>query len=386
MDKIKGLAWPNLEETGYVIMENKKSLRGISGSLDYYETDTSKSPLKIDNAKSEFGALFNINSPYQVTYEYCSGTSSDDYLNSISLSAKDTFFCQETYDLHNHHFHEAAPHFHNYFEIMMILSGTVVQRIENKSYLYTAGDCCLLNRNLRHYENFLTESRVIFIGLSVDYVKKLFMYFQNAAFNEEKAFLDSELYSFVMADIDNDKGAFKKEYLDFIPTVQEQEKIGVKMRDIAEDMILTLLFPSFGATLKMDSLMCGFLGALSSPANYHHTRVTLDYGGDFLLFMRIGRLLEECNGRITRAELEKRLNYSGHHINHIVNKYSGMCLYDYAMTFCLKKAAKDFADTGDSIGDIIARLGFTNRTHFYHMFRQMYGVTPKQMRARQKKD
>lgn len=162
--------------------------------------------------------------------------------------------------------------------------------------------------------------------------------------------------------------------------------MGQEMRVMAESMILSLLFPDYGSALKVDGLLCSFLGKLSDAANYHHTRVTLDYSGDFLLFSRIGRLLEERNGRITRAELEERLNYSGHHINYIVNKYAGMCLYDYAMTFCLKKAARDFGDTDESVSDIISRLGFTNRTHFYHLFRRIYGMTPKEMRAKHKEN
>lgn len=248
-------------------MEYDDLLAGLLDSENYYETDTAKSPLKIDNAKSEFGALFQIKSPFQVTYEYCSGTAQDDYMNSISLSAENTFFCQETYDLHNLHFYKAAPHFHNYFEIMMILDGTVIQRIENKDYLYTAGDCCLLNRNLRHYENFSTKAEILFIGLSPDYVKRIFSYFEGPCFREEKTFLDSELYHFILSDISLGEDTHKKEYLDFIPTEKRREAMGQEMRAIVESMILTLLYPDYGAAMKMDSLICSFLGKLSDPVN-----------------------------------------------------------------------------------------------------------------------
>lgn len=83
---------------------------------------------------------------------------------------------------------------------------------------------------------------------------------------------------------------------------------------------------------------------------------------------------------MSRSELERLLNYSGDYLNRIVNKYAGMCLYDYGMTFCLKKAAKYLTETNESIGAIANRLQFTNRTHFYSLFKEKYGVTPKEYR------
>ena len=145
-------------------------------------------------------------------------------------------------------------------------------------------------------------------------------------------------------------------------------------------MIQTLLYPDFGASYQIKGLLCAFLAYLSSPQYYHCTNIRLDTNSDFLLFSRITHLFEESNGRMSRAELERLLNYSGDYLNRIVNKYVGMCLYDYGMTFCLKKAAKYLSETNESIGSIAAKLQFTNRTHFYSLFKEKYGVTPKEYR------
>ena len=50
------------------------------------------------------------------------------------------------------------------------------------------------------------------------------------------------------------------------------------------------------------------------------------------------------------------------------------------MTFCLKKAAQCLIETDESISSIAAGLKFTNRTHFYALFKEKYGVTPKEYR------
>jgi AraC-like DNA-binding protein len=83
---------------------------------------------------------------------------------------------------------------------------------------------------------------------------------------------------------------------------------------------------------------------------------------------------------MSRVELEQQLNYSGDYLNRIVNKYSGMCLFDYGMNFCLKKAAQYLIETNESINTIATRLNFSNRTHFYNLFKGKYGVTPKEYR------
>lgn len=88
---------------------------------------------------------------------------------------------------------------------------------------------------------------------------------------------------------------------------------------------------------------------------------------------------------MTRAELEKVLNYSGDYLNRIVNKYAGMCIFDYGMTFCLKKAALLLSSTEESISSIASSLHFSNRTHFYSLFKKHYGITPKEYRKKSQK-
>ena len=115
---------------------------------------------------------------------------------------------------------------------------------------------------------------------------------------------------------------------------------------------------------------------LDKKEDYHISCVQLNSSSDQLLFFRIGHLMEDTDGRMSRADLEKALCYSGNYINTVVHKYSGMCLYDYGMTFTLKKAAWLLEETKKPVSAIEIQLGFTNRTHFYKMFKNRYGVTP----------
>ena len=59
-----------------------------------------------------------------------------------------------------------------------------------------------------------------------------------------------------------------------------------------------------------------------------------------------------------------------------------MSLFDYGMVFCMQAAGKRLAESKEAISEIAEDLGFSNRTHFYNIFKKHYGMTPKQFRER----
>ncbi len=347
------------------------------GIMDMLEAlDSLDSSIKVQNGESDFGRFYHMDVPFQLTLEYCNGSAPEDYVNVVTLSFEKSLLYQESSVTKNVSYAKNAPHFHDFFEFVIVLEGNIVQKIEGKDYLYTAGSCCLINRSLRHAEHYPSQTKVLYIGLSPDFVTGLFDTAQSSFFPSEKEFCDSDIYRFITADL---KAPGKRAYLDFIPAYQNHQP-AARLHTMAEDMIQTLLYPQFGAYYRICGLLCGFLNYLSSSQHYHCTNIRLDTGSDFLLFSRITRLFEESDGRMTRTELEQFLNYSGDYLNRIVNKYTDMCLYDYGMTFCLKKVAQCLTESDESISAIAARLKFTNRTHFYALFKEKYGVTPKEYR------
>ena len=338
--------------------------------------DSLNSSINIQNGESDFGRFYSMNVPFQVTLECCDASDPEDYVNVVTLSFEKAVMYQESLAIKNYSYAKNAPHYHNFFEFVIVLEGNLVQRIEGKDYLYTAGSCCLINRSLRHLEHYQSDCKILYIGLSPDFITGLFDSTQGSPFSSEKDICRSPIYHFIT---DNMRNPGKRAYLDFIPSYQNRQTTE-RLHAMADAMIHTLLYPEFGAYYRICGLLCSFLTHLSSPQFYHCTDIRLDTNSDFLLFSRITRLFEESDGRMTRTELEQLLNYSGDYLNRITNKYTGKCLYDYGMTFCLKKVAQCLTETDESISAIAARLKFTNRTHFYSLFKEKYGVTPKEYR------
>jgi len=57
-----------------------------------------------------------------------------------------------------------------------------------------------------------------------------------------------------------------------------------------------------------------------------------------------------------------------------------MSLVELGRSISLEEAATLLRDTDDTVGEIMQILGYSNRTYFYRIFRQKYGLTPKEYR------
>lgn len=335
------------------------------------------SSINVQNTTSDISRFYHMDVPFQVTLECCSGSAPEDYVNVITMSADRAVLYQESSASKNFTHTDDVLHFHDFFEFVVVLEGTITQKIEGRDYQYAAGSCCLINRSLCHLEHYQDKCKVLFIGMSPEFVSGLFDSAKASAFQEEKAICSSDICRFITDDLRNPG---EKAYLDFIPTYQNHRNIE-RLHALATAMMQTLLYPEFGAAFQIRAHLCAFMSYLSSPQHYHCSNICLDSGSDFLIISRITHLFEERDGRISRTEFEKLLNYSGDYLNRIINKYTGMCLYDYGMTFCLKKAAKYLTETNESVTAIAEKLHFTNRTHFYTLFKEKYGMTPKEYRG-----
>lgn len=335
---------------------------------------TFESAMQIHNYTNPYANFFELKLPFMVQLATCR-PSDPECCYHFSLFApnyhKSVSFGEEI------RLETQALHQLNCVKLMYVLEGTMYQLVENKKILYLPGSCCLLNRDIRHAEEFTTDYQVIFITFNDSFINRLKDFETSFLFDQEKTQVNIFMqYLFSSIDTKRDK---EKRYIEFIPIFSGdfQRK---QMHDIFESMISALLHPQYGTTYQIYYLFCQLTALLSSENNYHATSVCPASGMDSLIFTRINQILYDSKGRISRAELEQKLNYSGSYINRIVKKFTGMSLFQYSMTFCLNAAADMLKNTDESISSIIQSLNFTNQTHFYNLFKDKYGMSPSEYR------
>ncbi|HEX8140785.1 MAG TPA: helix-turn-helix domain-containing protein [Pyrinomonadaceae bacterium] len=98
---------------------------------------------------------------------------------------------------------------------------------------------------------------------------------------------------------------------------------------------------------------------------------------------KILRLMkEDLSRRLTPAEIARTVNLSPAHLRYLFKAETGMSIMQYQKTLRLEEARRLLESTFLSGKEIMLRIGLTDESHFVRDFKQTYGVTPAQYRAR----
>ena len=196
--------------------------------------------------------------------------------------------------------------------------------MRKKQYPYRCRD--LLSGEAQHppNERFIGPAKLCFLGLSVDFVRSLTESASLQLFEAERHLPENPILQFMLANLGQD---LRKEYQDLFPTPENSDSVQTLTTLIAR-MTHILHEPSAAATYYLKGALCELFDFLSS--GFYVTPVHLSSSPESLLFLRISRLLEDTDGRLPRSELARLLNYNGSYLNSIVQRRTGLCLFDTA--------------------------------------------------------
>lgn len=271
-------------------------------------------------------------------------------------------------------------HQHDTYELVYVLKGELFQRIENSRHKYIENSCCLINRNIRHTEEYSSGFHTLNLSLSREFLSTLIADSKDTFFNIEKKLSDTDLSRFLQDEFQPDTCSEKK-YIDFIPQpgVQDAQNYIYTILDKITNIMLN---PFKGSSFAIKSYIYFILCCLDDRRYYHTNPISLGSPTENRLFAQITQLMEQTNGRVSRSELSSRLNYSGSYINYIIQKYSGLSTFEYGLSFTMQKATYLLQNENMSVSEIITFLGFSDRTHFYKLFQESYGMTPRAYRMK----
>lgn len=269
-------------------------------------------------------------------------------------------------------------HQHDYFEFLYVIRGQMYQWIENQRHLYPQGSLCLLNRNIRHQEEFSTDFYTAFLALPVSLVRRMLADRETYFFPCESGAADSLCLRFFQENSRSDSTALM-EYIDFIPD-PDKPAVQQTMHSLFQDLVAQYIAPRVGSTYQIMGLLMQIFHQLSLPDQYSNTALKLAPDPELQLFDSISAMLRLHSGRISRSELAQALNYSGHYLNRVVKRHTGLSLQQYGMQFAMQAAAGMLCYTDRKVEEICEYLRFSNQTQFYRQFQDRHGLTPRQYR------
>lgn len=259
-------------------------------------------------------------------------------------------------------------HQHDYFELMYVLEGTVEQKIENSFHIYKKGQACFMNRNTRHCEVSGEDFFVVYLCLSKEYVRKLLQ-----VTNDREGII----YRFLDSNVD-EKARYTKNYL-FFDSINLENSIK-PIYELFEKMSDELIEKKPGYLVIFHGLIERLFGTLEDKEKYVVSHISLNSSVEEALFTRIKEIIENDLAKCSRTDLSKKLNYSGDYLNRIVKKYTGLNITQYCQRVSLLKAKTLLCESDMSISSIISSIGFKNRTHFYELFKEQFGILPNELR------
>lgn len=330
--------------------------------------------LRIDNYTDTDSGMFSLNGPYMIVYETFLKESDTAQIGMIAPGFNFPYQCEL------HWFSEdRSLHMHDFVELMFVIRGSIRQRIESNIYEYNEGQCCLIMPGINHSEDAVGNAELVFFMISDDFLNTIIQTDHRYSADGRQTSNDNILYQ-VFQDYLAQR-EYQKQYFDFFPAVPNDIVLPVIKKYLTRITMETgNLKPGFY------SLVIGHAQRLMSQLLniqlYSYRKVFKDAQSEESLFLKIKSILEAAHGRITRQEISERLRYSDHHINKIIRDNTGMSLIKYSRIFTLKEAARRLTQTNDSISEIINDLGFTNRTYFYAIFKEQFGVLPSEYREK----
>ena len=268
-------------------------------------------------------------------------------------------------------------HTHDYIEILYVAKGSFDQILLGEPRHFSAGECVISDCNLEHADLLSgdSDSAVLFLWLQRKYLDQLLSDYdkndllQQFFFRALKRQTKQQNYLHLAPDpqgnphfLSSSAGDLQFRIETVLETLVHED---YRMEPGFEHII-------YGSLIRLFSLLC---------ANYSiqlHSSCQ-DTKEEVLLF-ELERYMRLYPAEVSVEELAKVFHYHRNYYNLLFKKHRGTSFQKHLINIRMEQAACLLKDTKLSIKDVAQKVGYTNTSHFYHLFEKTYGCTPKEWR------
>lgn len=262
--------------------------------------------------------------------------------------------------LHSHLFNN-IKHSHDFFELVFVYKGYVIDEIDGVTFRLNAGEACIHNPNATHsiikYNN--NEDILLNILISKDMFNKSFF---------EKLLLDKKLDSFFnhYMTTSNNKHNFMvfhnlSKQIEIIIDLLLREFLETQnFSQIVLEAILIMLFGELLRDFRRKD-QNSFIVKIMDYISLNLTTVTLNETSDYF-------------------------NYHPKYLSFLIKQNTGRTFKDIVSSIRLQKCASLLSLTDISIDDIVEKIGYKDKSSLYSNFKKNYYVTPRQYRIMKHKN
>ncbi|MEG8989723.1 AraC family transcriptional regulator [Ignavibacteria bacterium 4148-Me] len=261
------------------------------------------------------------------------------------------------YAFHSSLKHITTKHYHNFYEIFLVVEGEVIHVINNNSQRLTEGTLVFIRPNDIHYykKSNYHKCKIINLAFKESLLKELINYLSEGF--PAASLLKSDMPAQIILTKQD------KEIL--VNKLQELNVISRQDKKIIKTRLRILLFDIFTKY---------FINNIHDGKN-------------------LPRWLEELINEIQKREnfiigikkLFELSPYTKEHLIRMFKKYLNKTPTEFINELKLNYAANLLSNTDESIITISMEAGFENLSHFYHIFKKHYNTSPAKFRQQHQK-
>ncbi len=253
-------------------------------------------------------------------------------------------------------------HKHNYIEIIYMCSGQTTHII-NDSYevILKQGDLLFLNQNSFH--EILPAGKE---DIAINFI--VLPEFFDVAFRMMEE--ENVLRDFLIGSLRQNTSEANYMYFKIADVLPVQNLI--------ENMVWSLLYKQSNERQINQTTM----GLLFLQLLHHTEKIEQNDDNQYerKIVFAVLRYIEENYKNASLGELAVQLGQPMYYLSRLVKKNTGHTYKDLLQIKRLNQTAYLLSTTKLSIADIIVAIGYDNTSYFHRVFKQRYGLTPKEFR------
>lgn len=250
-------------------------------------------------------------------------------------------------------------HKHDFYEIMYVYNGTILNVTEKKKIYMSSGDFCIMNLSSSHSLTVVDrEAIVVNICISSECIS------------------EGILKSFYLSD--NEVSNFLKENSDddflYIP-----RKFNSNVNELISEIIFNSNTTDNIQSLRLAGNILFLLAELANGESYSYHGINEDTRD-------IMNYIMKHFDDVTLEILAKKFNYNKSYLSRFIKQNVGKSLTSIVTEARMYNAKQLLIDTDFSIQTISDMIGYNSYSHFHKTFKKMFDVTPHEYRHAYKQD
>ena len=241
------------------------------------------------------------------------------------------------------------PHYHSLYEIYFLEEGNCTYIIDDKVYTVQSGDIVVIPDGIIHHTKYddIRHSRIL-INCTADYIP-----------DSVQTAISSGTYLYRNPGL-----------ADEIKKILSKIENEYKLKDIFSDEIISCHTHALFYLLLRNADSCVTVG-----------------DGNKVIEQAVAYIRENFASDITLSALSKMFSVSPEHFSRLFKKETGLGFSKYLNSLRLQHAEQLLRKAdGQSITTVAEICGFEDSNYFSKKFKEVYGISPKKVQKKEKKE